>query len=1446
MQDRVRRLFEFVKRFEGRPRPEELDYQRCPWHLTLSALPRSPGIHHRGGGGFDWEDETVAFDRVLLVVDRPAWDKREGQASALYDEVDRLWRLLDHEGDAVRLFVGDALLVWSKPGIPQTVLQVPLLRAGVELTFDERRARFCFLQAQEPPTFNADALWALDALSGEERRRCRALMERAISQGGCQPLGADPTTKALRELARALSLELVAPSAPHTPGPTAVLERRGVLFAARRERDLRGACDAFIDAVPHLTSVPRALSLLVGAHPPPQTAESPVAPELLFTKPANQEQRTIAERLESAGAVLVQGPPGTGKTHTIANLVGHLLGHGKTVLVTAQTPKAIGVLREQLPDELKPLCVTAFDAESADARAQLEHGIHGILSRLAQGAEVFELAAAVHASEREKLLTQLSELEREIHAALAGELEDVEAGGQRLSIAEALRRARAEGAAHAWLPGPVAPAVPLPLPLDELERLYALNAELTPVQEAQLGKGLPLSVELPSRDELARLLGDAPVAPAASEPSPIPWRAPEGSAERLRALTPRLSGVLSELEALGPWQRSCVQALLLGGAHRQTWTEWLEHFQKATTEIETLSRRLLDVEVELAPELEAGEGFSLAMDALARFDPKGGVSWLRRLGRPPWMRVLDECTVNGKPPATREALEAVALRYRLEQLRQQIMRRWEALFAKDTAPLGWVDRAKPEDLVVARMPELREAFHWGERWSAVAAELEPLGLAYTQWLTGISAEPPHVEVQRLLKVGRERLLPALISEQQRMRQESISGGLEAALEKLAAYPDSPVLTALQDALLAGDLSAYQQALAELAQLDGFRAGFEVRADSLAALREVAPAWADAVLARQAPHQGPGLPGDVLRAWEHRQIVQELERRAAVDVDALQAQVLALTERLDEVTGRMVEQRAWAHQARRTQPREHRALMTWLDLVRRIGKGTSRHTQELIGATRAQLEIARAVVPVWMMPTTKLAENFVPGQRLFDVVILDEASQCDLTALIAFALGERVVVVGDHEQVSPLGVGKTVQEVRSLQQEWLDDFDDKDLFDGRTSVYETARRSFPGGILRLVEHFRCVPDIIAFSNGLSYNGAIRPLRELFAARVFPPVVAHRVAKGKRVASTKLNPLEALEITSLVVAAAEQPEYAGLSFGVVSLLGDEQDRLMEALLQRYLPTSEYEARRLLCGTAAEFQGDERDVVFVSLVDSSQTKRLRLLDRDDVKKRYNVAASRARDQLWVVHSVDPEVDLQPRDLRRRLLEHAKEPAAWRSGAAKDAGFELGRQLAAALTARGYGVRTQVEMGGYTLQWVVEGKGGRVALTCDEEGLRRGEPLPPKLLAQRGLSRLGWRFVRVRYTGFVLDFRTEVERVVARLEALGVLPDAAAAQLASPQAPDDAVRARVVARAAELREKWLGSSGSLRRLLAKVRWELPKRERAAETAAAATPADESSSDAE
>ena len=218
--------------------------------------------------------------------------------------------------------------------------------------------------------------------------------------------------------------------------------------------------------------------------------------------------------------------------------------------------------------------------------------------------------------------------------------------------------------------------------------------------------------------------------------------------------------------------------------------------------------------------------------------------------------------------------------------------------------------------------------------------------------------------------------------------------------------------------------------------------------------------------------------------------------------------------------------------------------------------------------------------------------------------------------------------------------------------------------------------------------------------------------------------------------------------------EQPEYAGASFGAISLLGDEQAQKIQQFILHKISPAIIEERRILCGNASHFQGDERNVIFLSMVDSNETDGPLSLAGEGAgqsrKQRYNVAASRAKDQLWVVHSLDLSRDLKPGDIRRDMLEYANNPKAFSQlvtavEAAAESPFEeaVGKSLVAA----GYNLVQQWEVGAYRIDMVAIYKGNRVAIECDGEQYHSGEEtVRQDMERQTILERLGWRFIRIR----------------------------------------------------------------------------------------------------
>jgi very-short-patch-repair endonuclease len=397
----------------------------------------------------------------------------------------------------------------------------------------------------------------------------------------------------------------------------------------------------------------------------------------------------------------------------------------------------------------------------------------------------------------------------------------------------------------------------------------------------------------------------------------------------------------------------------------------------------------------------------------------------------------------------------------------------------------------------------------------------------------------------------------------------------------------------------------------------------------------------------------------------------------------------------------------------------------------------------------------------------------------------------------------------------MSVGVDAESVMKMIRVHLGGVPNKELYDGQTSIYEFAQIAF-GGMIRLVEHFRCAPDIIAFSNRLSYKGEIKPLREEASIKLRPHVVPYRVAGGVS-SEGNVNTAEAEVIASLICATIVQPEFASnefghpVTFGAVCLVGDNQALAIERLLLEHLPPEEYKRRQIICGNPAHFQGDERDIMFLSLVDApGDGGPLPMRDGDAhqrlFKKRFNVAASRARNQMWVVYSLDHEIDLKSGDIRRLLIEHALDPKAWirelESRMSKtESPFE--EEVLRRLMESRYDVRPQYQVGAYRIDLVVSGNGKRLAVECDGERFHGSDKLQEDMERQAILERLGWQFVRVRGSLFYRDRERAMADVFQRLEEMGIQPELDTGPR-TDVIDDDPLVERIKRRAQEIRIEW------------------------------------------
>ncbi len=234
----------------------------------------------------------------------------------------------------------------------------------------------------------------------------------------------------------------------------------------------------------------------------------------------------------------------------------------------------------------------------------------------------------------------------------------------------------------------------------------------------------------------------------------------------------------------------------------------------------------------------------------------------------------------------------------------------------------------------------------------------------------------------------------------------------------------------------------------------------------------------------------------------------------------------------------------------------------------------------------------------------------PGP-MFDMVIMDEASQCNTAvSLVPILRGESLMLVGDPQQLNPVILLEEAPN-RKLRKKYnvAEEYDYC-----KNSIYKTflACDAVSDEVL-LRNHYRCNRKIIEFNNQKYYNARLQICSESKEPR--PLVYVDVKNRGEALRNTA--PGEVEEILGYARRHREQ------SIGVITPFVNQRKLIEEALEREGLS-------HVSCGTVHAFQGDEKDVVLFSTAITDQTQAGTYEWLKNNKELINVATSRARDRL------------------------------------------------------------------------------------------------------------------------------------------------------------------------------------------------------------------------
>jgi very-short-patch-repair endonuclease len=1346
---------------------------------------------------------------------RPGWEswsaehRRREAIQTVYAELFRMHTQVLKQGEILELVLGLGLLDWGSRDKEAAVpVRRHIVTARVDLNFDPATGMIRLESAAEGAQLRIE-----DDMLEAERRPQRSYYTGVAEQ--LIEIDEDVWDRsrmhtALRSWAEALHPDSQW-SSDLRPG-SAVEGRPMVSFAPAlilRKRTQTGMIRVYDALIRRLGQdngdVPAGWGSLVGEvddddsrapAPPSQTTAPPHLDPgtIYFPLPANREQQRIAEAIGLRRGVLVQGPPGTGKSHTIANLVCHLLASGKRVLITAETGRALRVLKDKLPSEIQPLCVSLL-GQSGDAFAELNAAVQGITMRQASyypgqyDKRIEEIDRELDAAKQ-----AAARLDAEVRTLREGEtLEHQLAGDEYRGTASAIAtRVSIERDRFGWLQLPKNAAEDPPIGQRDLSNWLLTCRSHEDAEIAASKLRLPTSGSLPSPGDFEAAVESERAAAAAveryaelrSHPAygPILGLAADRR-DKLRTELRKLDEDRRRFERLGhEWLRDALIAALAG--RQAHWHALLEYSKTLIERIDGLFDAPRPSSVSLPttknPKI-------IRADAAAAIEHlRGGGKWsVLGLLTPKALKdrtyLRSEVTVDDQPTDSPERLQTLCNHLDLVLALEDLERTW--------SDHGGLPEGSHLPIRLAAIKEhvgtLEDALAWAEVCLRVERELAAAAppVPAPRW-----AEGQAQEWQRIAEATE-------VAERHHLVTERVTAPLRGLKALRHLHDAHPVVDTLIGAIERRDLAAYSLAYEQACRVEQIRRDLRERERVEAVLNAAVPGLVSAVAVSVSDAAWDERFGRWEEAWHWAFADAWLHKRGDLDY---QQQLWQQRRDCDGTVGQLLAEaaalRAWAHFFGRLSSKESGALKAWQLAVRAMGKNTGRSSRlsRLRRQARLHMDQCREAIPVWIMPRYLVAEMVDPAPGRYDIVIVDEASQLGIESLFLFYIAKKMVVVGDDQQISPYGVGIPQAAIDSLQDHYLDGVPYQNALSAQSSLYDNAKIRFGQNIV-LREHFRCMPEIIQFSNDLCYasNGTpLDPLRAYPANRL-KPVITRPVADGYRTGTPQnaLNEPEADALVAQLIACIGDPRYAGRTMGVISLQGEAQARLIESKLLKSLEPEVIEERRLMCGDAYAFQGDERHVMFLSMV-AAPNERIGALANDSARQRFNVAASRAQDQLWLFHSVTLDL-LSPACMRHRLLKYMIDPARDITPEAdQQFGSPFERNVYRMITDKGFHVRTQVCIGDptnhrYRIDLVVEGMHGRLAVECDGDQWHGPDRYEEDMARQRDLERAGWRFVRIRGGDFYRDRFKAMEPLWNELDRLGIRPGGIDEKAAEPPPP-------------------------------------------------------------
>lgn len=1071
---------------------------------------------------------------------------------------------------------------------------------------------------------------------------------------------------------------------------------------------------------------------------------------VLFPLPYNEEQRAIVYRLEKEDAVTVQGPPGTGKSHTIANIMSHYAALGKSVLIVSKYGKALDVIKNKLPESLKHLVLSWV--ESDQQHEQLKYAIDAIKEQLSRKYSQSEIESLEHTLEN--IDTRYSEIQSQLEQLLKPD-------SSTLTYDNPFSGKRETRRGSEWA------RWSFEHPHDQafIQEPFSQLPEDTTELAGQIATYLEVS---------ARVNGQSMRYIGLEMPNPETWLKVEQLIHysgRLNELAEKidlkayeshdlskLSDLFSERwEEMQPHLVSLRKYRNLRQSVNFSFSELGLFLAQHKDLIEAHLRNFWDHEFDLTPvqELEPEQLLEEVLNLREKFGENEKLSLLKRNTLPKIQKRLLACQVD-RLPLDKLTQVDILVPY-VEQLCKE--KKLEILFRNYFQKMGWEFDPEQMNRYVKELNALQAAQVGSTRFNAF---VESQGLPPLDFIQGdidsqaqFYASLANVKTYREVKAAFETCLYPL-------RQ---SQGL-----------DIPLIHDLQRTAEQFDVEAYKEYLEEYEtfrlQVEEARISKELGTQIKALLPDTFQLLAQKLRDREEtplPHVEE-VKKQVEQDLFHLTLMADLKQLVSPlsHTSKTFEELEQLKSKREEVVAELILHKTWYHKSTSLTDGQRAALTAWRNDIINIGKGHGKNADRNLSSAIQNMRKAKSVVPIWIMQQDTAIKFFAdpePGQ--FDLLIIDEASQCDISMVNLIFRAKKCMIVGDENQTAA-SIPSTlfpIERTNRILDRYLDHHPFKEQFNinnRASSIYSLSGVIYPN-IVTLLEHFRCSPEIIGYSNRYVYNKQMIPLKTATENHLGEPLIAEYVEEE----SLKKKRIHIVDRVKFHIEGLIEKHEAGEipkipTVGVLTLDSSNEahlDQLIRVLSASKPIRKHADELDLLIGTARKFQGDERDVMIMTSTAihrknaKGSLKPPRALLSEEMMRIYNVAASRAREKSILLHCVAQEAvaTMNPNCYRKKLIDYYTDSRLLESKKPTELGDilkklpkekeALYREVCIFLFEKGYGkfVHPNYKLGHYQLDVALLNEGKKVAILFDTAPKKDATSRFNELIT---LKRVGWEF--------------------------------------------------------------------------------------------------------